>query len=96
MFVDEANLLARLRHPAIVRTIEVGVDNGPWRRVHLDARNKPAAWRQWSVPWDATPGDHAVRVRATDDLGNVQPDAVPYNEQGYLFGAVVSHPVTVR
>jgi serine/threonine protein kinase len=28
MFVDEANLLARLKHPAIVRTIEVGVDNG--------------------------------------------------------------------
>lgn len=28
MFVDEANLLARLRHPAIVRTIEVGVDAG--------------------------------------------------------------------
>ena len=28
MFVDEANLLARLRHPAIVRTIEVGVDSG--------------------------------------------------------------------
>lgn len=28
MFVDEANLLARLSHPAIVRTIDVGVDNG--------------------------------------------------------------------
>ena len=28
MFVDEANLLARLEHPHIVRTIEVGVDNG--------------------------------------------------------------------
>ncbi len=28
MFVDEATLLARLRHPAIVRTIEAGVDNG--------------------------------------------------------------------
>ena len=28
MFVDEANLLARLEHPGIVRTIEVGVDNG--------------------------------------------------------------------
>ena len=28
MFVDEANLLARLQHPTIVRTIEVGVDNG--------------------------------------------------------------------
>src|SRR4051812_18584124 len=28
MFVDEANLLARLHRPAIVRTIEVGVDGG--------------------------------------------------------------------
>ena len=28
MFVDEANLLARLHHPAIVRTVEVGVDGG--------------------------------------------------------------------
>jgi eukaryotic-like serine/threonine-protein kinase len=28
MFVDEAYLLARLSHPAIVRTVEVGVDNG--------------------------------------------------------------------
>jgi serine/threonine-protein kinase len=28
MFVDEANLLARLHHPAIVRTIEVGEDGG--------------------------------------------------------------------
>lgn len=28
MFVDEANLLARLEHPHIVRTIEVGVDQG--------------------------------------------------------------------
>lgn len=28
MFVDEANLLARLHHPAIVETIEVGVDGG--------------------------------------------------------------------
>ena len=28
MFVDEANLLALLHHPAIVRTIEVGVDGG--------------------------------------------------------------------
>ncbi|MDB4945541.1 MAG: serine/threonine protein kinase, partial [Labilithrix sp.] len=28
MFVDEANVLARLEHPHIVRTIEVGVDQG--------------------------------------------------------------------
>ena len=43
----------------------------------------------------AKPGDHVVRVRATDEHGNRQPDTVPFNEQGYLFGAVVHHPVAV-
>jgi hypothetical protein len=78
-----------------IARVEVSLDNGEWQRVHLDARNQPAGWRQWSVPWVATPGNHTVRARATDDRGNVQPDAVPYNEQGYLFGAIVSHPLTV-
>jgi DMSO/TMAO reductase YedYZ molybdopterin-dependent catalytic subunit len=27
--------------------------------------------------------------------GNVQPAAVPFNTLGYLFGAVVKHPITV-
>jgi hypothetical protein len=34
-------------------------------------------------------------ARATDKHGHVQPDAVPHNDQGYLFWAVVEHPVTV-
>ena len=78
-----------------IARVEVSVDGGPWHRADLDHRNEPAAWRQWSTPWVAKPGDHTVRVRARDDRGHVQPDTVPYNEQGYLFGAVVSHPVTV-
>ena len=47
------------------------------------------------APWNAKRGAHTVRVRAHDDRGNVQPATVPFNEQGYLFGAVVEHPVTV-
>jgi hypothetical protein len=78
-----------------IARVEVSVDDGPYRPADLDARNEPAAWRQWSVSWVAKPGEHVVRVRATDDRGHTQPDAVPYNEQGYLFGAVVAHPVTV-
>jgi hypothetical protein len=31
-----------------------------------------------------------------DDQGNTQPETVPFNEQGYLYGAVVEHPVSVR
>jgi hypothetical protein len=50
---------------------------------------------QWSFDWDATPGFHILRTRATDDQGNTQPDSWPFNQQGYLYGAVVAHPVTV-
>jgi hypothetical protein len=34
-------------------------------------------------------------TRATDEKGNSQPDAVKWNSLGYLYSAVVSHPVTV-
>ncbi len=78
-----------------IRRVEISVDDGPWRDARLGGRNEPQAWRQWSVPWVATPGDHVVRVRATDEHGNGQPDTVPFNEQGYLFAAVVDHPVAV-
>jgi len=78
-----------------IRRVEVSVDGGRWRDARLGLRNEPQAWRQWSVSWVATPGDHVVRVRATDEHGNGQPDTVPFNEQGYLFGAVVNHPVAV-
>lgn len=78
-----------------IARVDVSVDDGPWRPAHLHARNDKQAWRQWSLLWHAGPGEHRIRVRARDDRGNVQPDAVPFNEQGYLFGAVVQHPVTV-
>jgi hypothetical protein len=41
------------------------------------------------------PGPREVLARATDTAGRTQPDTVPYNTGGYLFGAVVRHPVTV-
>jgi hypothetical protein len=35
-------------------------------------------------------------ARATDRHGFTQPDRVPFNDGGYLFWAVVKHPVTVE
>jgi len=78
-----------------ITRVEVSVDRGPWRPAVLDRLNLPQAWRRWSFPWNARTGRHTIRVRARDDRGHVQPDTVPFNEQGYLFGAVVDHPVTV-
>jgi sulfane dehydrogenase subunit SoxC len=53
------------------------------------------AWAQWRIAWQATPGEHVLQARATDTAGNVQPDTSLFNDNGYLFGAIVNHPVTV-
>lgn len=49
----------------------------------------------WEVPWRPSGTGPRVLARATDATGAVQPDVAAYNELGYLFGAVVRHPVTV-
>lgn len=78
-----------------IAKVEVRVDDGPWRPARLVDRNEPTAWAPWSFEWEPAPGEHKVAVRATDDKGNTQPDSVPFNEQGYLYGGIVAHPVTV-
>jgi DMSO/TMAO reductase YedYZ molybdopterin-dependent catalytic subunit len=54
--------------------VEVRVDDGPWRSARLAAPLNVDCWRQWSLAWDATPGRHAIAVRATDGRGDVQTD----------------------
>lgn len=80
-----------------IRRVEVSFDGGKrWYDAYVDRhKNKPQAWAQWNIPWPARPGNHVLKARATDSRGNVQPETVPFNDQGYLFGAVVNHPVTV-
>jgi DMSO/TMAO reductase YedYZ molybdopterin-dependent catalytic subunit len=78
-----------------IKTVEVRVDQGPWAPAPLEAPNEPAAWVRWSYPWEASPGEHTISVRATDSLGNRQPDSVAFNQLGYLYGGVVAHPVSV-
>jgi hypothetical protein len=51
---------------------------------------------RWQFTWSpARPGSRELLARATDFAGNTQPDTVPFNNGGYLFWAVVRHPVTV-
>jgi len=80
-----------------IRKVEVSFDGGArWWHAFVDPRkNREQAWAQWNIIWPATPGQHVLKARATDSRGNVQPDVVPFNDLGYLFSAVVNHPVTV-
>jgi DMSO/TMAO reductase YedYZ molybdopterin-dependent catalytic subunit len=68
---------------------------GPWEAARLSPPNIPRAWVRWELEWDAEPGRHELLIRATDDAGNTQPCTAPWNDKGYLYGAIVPHPITV-
>jgi len=57
-----------------VAAVEVQVDYGPWQPAQLSEPLSDDAWRQWLFEWDATPGIHRLRVRATDRSGATQPE----------------------
>ena len=53
--------------------VEISIDDGPWMKTSLSTEVTVDAWRQWSYVWkDAAPGEHEVRVRATDKTGATQ------------------------
>ncbi|MFF4882241.1 sulfite oxidase [Streptomyces nigra] len=80
-----------------VARVDVSTDGGTtWRRADLHDRPRAGTWTRWSVPWRPTGrGATHLLARATDTAGRRQPDVSVPNTQGYLFDAVVRHPVTV-
>lgn len=60
------------QHRGVAR-VEVQVDDGPWREARLGGAPSDDTWRQWVVEWDAVPGRHTLRARATDRSGATQP-----------------------
>jgi DMSO/TMAO reductase YedYZ molybdopterin-dependent catalytic subunit len=79
-----------------IRSVDVSLDRGvTWQHARLREPNIGLAWVRWDIDWNATPGSYSLRARATDDRGNVQPAATPWNDQGYLYGGIVGHPITV-
>ncbi|MFF1462292.1 sulfite oxidase [Streptomyces sp. NPDC058330] len=82
---------------APVRSVAVSTDGGThWRPARLRDEPRAGSWVRWSVDWvPEEPGPAVLLARATDRSGRRQPDTTAYNTQGYLFDAVVRHPVTV-
>jgi DMSO/TMAO reductase YedYZ molybdopterin-dependent catalytic subunit len=55
-----------------ISKVEVQVDDGVWTETELVDELSENSWRQWKLEWDAPPGDHRIRVRATDGDGETQ------------------------
>ncbi|MFE0677888.1 sulfite oxidase [Streptomyces sp. NPDC058867] len=80
-----------------IARVDVSTDGGArWRPARLHDRPRADTWTRWSVAWKPdTPGPTHLLARATDTAGRTQPETSVPNAQGYLFDAVVRHPVTV-
>ena len=59
-----------------ISKVEVQVDDGPWETARLAAVPSIDTWRQWAYAWTATAGKHRLTVRATDNAGQTQTDAI--------------------
>lgn len=73
--------------------VEVQVDDTGWKPAELSSPISDATWVQFVYRWQATPGEHTLRVRATDGDGIVQTDERTRPDPD---GARGHHTVTVR
>jgi DMSO/TMAO reductase YedYZ molybdopterin-dependent catalytic subunit len=81
-----------------IARVDVSLDGGKsWKPAELVGPNLPRAGVRWELAFEAKAGEMTIAPRATDEAGNKQPDLQQqkWNKKGYLFGAVVPHPVTV-
>lgn len=73
--------------------VEVSIDGGEWQVAELIIEQSVHSWRQWKLDWDATPGQHAIAVRASDSSGYTQ---VPERTNVAPDGATGHHTINVR
>jgi DMSO/TMAO reductase YedYZ molybdopterin-dependent catalytic subunit len=78
------------RHVGISK-VEVQIDGGDWMPARLGTSD-PDTWRQWVVGWDAVPGRHTIRARATDGRGQLQTSTFA---ESFPSGATGYHTVQV-
>ncbi|MFL6120805.1 molybdopterin-dependent oxidoreductase [Actinophytocola sp.] len=58
-----------------IRRVAVRVDDD-WHDAELSSEVDVNTWRMWRVTVDLKPGNHRIQVRATDDTGYTQTDAL--------------------
>jgi hypothetical protein len=79
---------------AAVELVEVSVDGGEtWIAASWTSEPQPYAWRTWELHWEAIPGEHELRSRATDEAGNTQGETAPWNRLGYMNNAIQRVPI---
>ena len=79
----------------VVTQVEVSTGDG-WTPARLLGEPQVGTWREWSFLWAARTGRHAIRSRATDSRGDVQPETTDWNRSGYLWNGIDKVTCEVR
>jgi DMSO/TMAO reductase YedYZ molybdopterin-dependent catalytic subunit len=59
-----------------LKSVEVKIDDGPWKKASMASSNTQFSWKLFTYRWEgATPGEHTLVSRVTDAEGAVQPTA---------------------
>jgi DMSO/TMAO reductase YedYZ molybdopterin-dependent catalytic subunit len=75
-----------------IEAVEVSID-GTWYPTTLAVQDNIDTWRQWYYEWEATAGQHTIKVRATDKTGHTQTAKVHSTEPN---GATGYHTIKVN
>jgi DMSO/TMAO reductase YedYZ molybdopterin-dependent catalytic subunit len=79
-----------------VRSVEVRIDGGAWQQATIRPPNLGKyTWVRFDIPWNATPGQHLIETRTTDNSGTTQPEKVPMNILGMANWAIPKFRVEV-
>jgi sulfite oxidase len=80
-----------------IQMVEVSSDGGgSWVKAKFTSPARPFCWRLWKTTVQLTRQTEALLVRATDSVGQRQPESVDWNLKGYLFNAWHRTLITIR
>jgi sulfite dehydrogenase (cytochrome) subunit A len=78
-----------------IREVVVSADNGQtWTPAQLGKDFGKYSFREWTLPIELAPGNHELRVRATNNAGDTQPTEARWNPAGYLRNVIETVRVT--
>lgn len=74
-----------------ILAVDVAVDGGEdWQPAQIEHAASPYCWSRFFIDIELrVPGRHALRARARDEAGDVQPDLPDWNRHGYGNNAIL-------
>ena len=78
-----------------IKEVAVSMDGGKtWNTARLGKDLGKYSFREWQLPVKLAAGSHELRVRATNNAGDTQPNEAKWNPAGYLRNVVETVRVT--